>query len=540
VADDKQGDDLFEDLDKFFAPIKDVDWDEPDETASAPPREEHVAVRETQEPTDVGSVQVPASSGGDEGDEAGDEAGHEEWYDAGPSAIDEILKEPTDVDDVRIVEDAPASSTDQTDLFETPETGAPSDEGADDDGVGGGFWEHDDEEAPVVAESDEPIVVAGDLSDDEPTEEDLEAAAEHFADSVRADRYDTEPAGFDDEGGPSSGAELLTELGADEVEQDILSDLEEREHAAVIVGTEGITGPSWQEPATVEVGADLERRGPDSGERDVPAAFLTGTLLAGLAVASLLIGPGAFAIVATVVVLAAQGELFGLMVRGRHQPATAVGLVTGALIMIGAYYRGVEAIPAMLALGLVATFLWYLTVPAMQRKNILLDAGLTMLNVVWIPVLAGYLIALSTGPEGTELVIAVVGLTFAYDTAAFLAGTVVGGAWFRRGMAPGTSPKKSWEGFILAAFATVFISVSIVTSFVAPFNDRRIDTMLLGLVVVVAATLGDLAESLVKRDLDVKDMSTILPGHGGVLDRIDSLLFVAPASYLLLGVLDIV
>jgi phosphatidate cytidylyltransferase len=107
-------------------------------------------------------------------------------------------------------------------------------------------------------------------------------------------------------------------------------------------------------------------------------------------------------------------------------------------------------------------------------------------------------------------------------------------------MAPGTSPKKSWEGFILAAFATVFISVSIVTSFVAPFNDRRIDTMLLGLVVVVAATLGDLAESLVKRDLDVKDMSTILPGHGGVLDRIDSLLFVAPASYLLLGVLDIV
>jgi phosphatidate cytidylyltransferase len=525
VADDKQGDDLFEDLDKFFAPIKDVDWDEPDEPASAPPREEHVAVRETPEPTG-GPLSVPEASGSEE---PGDE-----WHDRAPSAIDEILEEPVEVDDVQIVEDAPSSPTDQADLFEAPE----SDEPAGDAGVGGGFWEHDDDEVSVVAGSDESA--AADRSDDEPSQEDLEAAAEHFADSVRADRYDTEPAGFGDELDSSSGGELLSELGANEVEQDILSDLEEREQEAVIVGTEGISGPSWQEPATVEVGADLERRGPDVGERDVPAAFLTGTLLAGAAVASLLIGPGAFAIVATVVVLAAQGELFGVMVRSRHQPATAVGLVTGALIMIGAYYRGVEAIPAMFALGLLATFLWYLTVPAMQRKNILLNAGLTMLNVAWIPVLAGYLIALANAAEGTALVIAVVGLTFVYDTAAFLTGTVVGGAWFRRGMAPATSPKKSWEGFLVATLFTVFISVALVTSFVAPFNDRRIDTMVLGLVVAVVATLGDLAESLIKRDLDVKDMSTVLPGHGGVLDRIDSLLFVAPASYLLLGVLDII
>jgi phosphatidate cytidylyltransferase len=194
----------------------------------------------------------------------------------------------------------------------------------------------------------------------------------------------------------------------------------------------------------------------------------------------------------------------------------------------------------MFVLGVVATFLWYLTVPAMQRKNILQNAGLTILNMAWIPVLAGYLIALSTQPDGRDLVIAVVGLTYLYDTAAFMAGTVVGGAWFRRGMAPATSPKKSWEGLLVATVVTVFISVALVTSFVVPFNERRVDTMLLGLVVVIAATLGDLAESLIKRDLDVKDMSTVLPGHGGVLDRIDSLLFVAPAAYLLLGAIDVV
>lgn len=527
MADDKQGDDLFEDLDKFFAPIKDVDWDEPDEPEPAAPREEHVAVHDKQDVDATPSHEQPED---------------DDWYDAGPAAIDDILTGPTEVDDIRIVDETSEAPADQGDLFE-----------GDDQPVGRGFWEQADavaEDAPIAlgeimddpvdgdAPADEASVDGS--SDDEPSEEDLEAAAEHFADSVRAERYDTEPVGIEGDA-PTPGADLLSDLGADEVEQEILSDIEHPEqHTAVIMGTEGISGPSWQEPATVEVGADLDRRGPDPGERDVPAAFLTGTILAGAAVASLLIGPGAFAVVATIIVLAAQGELFGVMVRQRHQPGTAIGLVTGALIMIGAYYRGVEAIPAMFALGLVATFLWYLTVPAMQRKNILQNTGLTMLNVAWIPVLAGYLVALANGPDGTALVIAVVGLTYLYDTAAFLAGTVAGGAWFRRGMAPATSPKKSWEGFLVATLVTVFVSVALVTSFVAPFNDRRIDTMLLGLVVAVMATLGDLAESLIKRDLDVKDMSTVLPGHGGVLDRIDSLLFTAPAAYLLLGTLDII
>ena len=92
-------------------------------------------------------------------------------------------------------------------------------------------------------------------------------------------------------------------------------------------------------------------------------------------------------------------------------------------------------------------------------------------------------------------------------------------------------------GLLGGTFATVVASGAFVTSFVGPFEDRRVDALLLGLVVAIAATLGDLAESVVKRDVGVKDMGTVLPGHGGVLDRIDSLLFVAPATFLLFRVI---
>jgi len=126
----------------------------------------------------------------------------------------------------------------------------------------------------------------------------------------------------------------------------------------------------------------------------------------------------------------------------------------------------------------------------------------------------------------------VIGLTFVFDTFAFLGGSIMGGQFFQRPLAPSVSPKKSIEGVIIATLVTVIVSVALVTSFVTPFEDMRIETLVLGLVVAAAATFGDLAESLIKRDLGLKDMGSVLPGHGGVLDRIDSLLFVAPAAFL--------
>jgi phosphatidate cytidylyltransferase len=213
-----------------------------------------------------------------------------------------------------------------------------------------------------------------------------------------------------------------------------------------------------------------------------------------------------------------------------------VGLATGALIMAGAYYKGESAMLAMFALGVVATFLWFLAVPAAHRKHLAANIGLTLLGVAYIPLLAGYLLLTLTLPDGDSLVITVILLTLVFDTAAFLGGSVFGGVSIQRPLAPATSPKKSWEGTILATAATV-LCAAIAKSFVTSLGDHGLAAFGLGLAVAVAATFGDLAESLIKRDLGIKDMSSVLPGHGGVLDRIDSLLFVAPVAFLLFRVI---
>jgi phosphatidate cytidylyltransferase len=520
VADDKPGgDDLFEDLDKFFAPIRDVDWESEESTpASDTPQEEHVAVRPSEsEPIVIAdepevAIGAPAAIDDDDDDDS--------WYDTSVlEPIDELMGEAIEDEDIddELVAAAPGPETDQGGLFDVPavshEAGALDEMSMDDDDV--------------------------------PSPEDIEAAAEHFSGSIHVeDELDEEP--VEDvviavaESG-ASGDDLFADIHGGEVEDDILSDLDEDDGVprTVVVGSEGLGGPSWQEPTSVEVGADLDRRGPNEGERDVPAAFLTGIVLAGVALGSLMIGKGAFAIVAGLVVLVAQGELFGVTVKHHQQPATAVGLVTGALMIAGAYYHGEAGVLAMFALGVIATFLWFIAAPPTHRKGSITQIGVTLMNVAYIPLLASYLIVTLAigGSDGKALVVAVIGLTFIFDTAAFLVGSVWGGSYFQRPLAPSVSPKKSLEGLIGATLLTIIVAMALVPTFVGPFEDKKIETLLLAVVVAAAATLGDLAESLIKRDLGIKDMGSILPGHGGVLDRIDSLLFVAPAAFLLFRVI---
>jgi len=486
VPEGDKKDDLFEDLDKFFAPIQDVDW--PENPSAAPPGEQAPPDTDTgviDEPDDSSRAgSIPRQEEPLEGSSPS-EAGSEEsvW---GEEEAAEISEE--------TFGRAPSAYVDLP---------GPS------------------EEAEEEPEIDSPLREAS-AEDEEPSPEAVEAAAEHFARSVR-DEADLD---LEDE---TSLPELL---GGGE--EDIAAEMEEpvgsgRATSMSGSGSEGLGGPSWQEPTTIEVGMEHEAR---RTGRDVPAAFITGLALAGVALGSLALGKWAFALTAGAIVLWAQGELYLAFQRHHLQPATALGLVSGGLVLGAAYFRGEAAMLSMFVLSVFAAFLWYMAAPASHRRGTATNIGVTVLGIAYVPLMAGFALAMLDLTDGRAVVLSVIGLTFVYDTAAF----IVGSWWGNRPLAPTISPKKSLEGAIGATLVVIAVSVGAVAPYVTALNTVG-KSVALAVVVAVLAPLGDLAESLIKRDLGVKDMGSVLPGHGGVLDRIDSVLFVVPAAFLFLRVI---
>ncbi len=155
------------------------------------------------------------------------------------------------------------------------------------------------------------------------------------------------------------------------------------------------------------------------------------------------------------------------------------------------------------------------------------SVGVTLLGTAWIGFGLGCVLLLRDVPDhGFEVSLAVLLAIFADDTAAYVGGRAVG----RHKLAPAISPGKTWEGFVFGSLAAVLVV------FLALYEDREEfltigESLLLGVVVALAAPLGDLFESMLKRDLGVKDSGRILAGHGGVLDRIDAILFAFPAAF---------
>ncbi len=489
-------DDLFEDLDKFFAPIQDVDWPEtrPPASRRSETPSEH-AERGDAEPERAASSEPAEVPAGQEGLFEPVEEPASEAREPAPDEVEEPeVEEPEEEEEELSPETLAHPPSPYVDLP------GPSEE---------------EEEEEAVSELEEPEV-------EEPSLEAVEAAAEHFAESVRSEvRLEPEPV----EESEATLPDLLA--GGEPSEEEALLGAEEPSTRTLKVGAEGLGGPSWQEPTAVEVGAEHERR---PMGRDVPAAFLTGLVLAALALGSIAIAAGAFAIVASAIVLWAQGEFYRALQKRHHQPATALGLVAGGLVLAGAYYRGEAAMVSMFLLAIVATFLWYMAVPSTHRKDVAANVGLTVLGVAYIPLLAGYaLVLLKLPADARGIVVSVIGLTFAYDTAAF----IVGSWWGSRPLAPTISPKKSIEGAVGATLVVIAVSVGAVAPSVG-LLDTVGRSVGLAVVVAIFAPLGDLAESLLKRDLGLKDMGSVLPGHGGVLDRIDSVLFVIPAAFLFL------
>jgi phosphatidate cytidylyltransferase len=208
-------------------------------------------------------------------------------------------------------------------------------------------------------------------------------------------------------------------------------------------------------------------------------------------------------------------------------PAVYVGTV---LALLGAEKGGVVWLLGGFLSCFVVAFM--LNAVATTRAAATAAVGSSVLGAAWIGLGLGHLILLRELNDKARLLAVTVLLTvFAADTFAYLGGRLIG----RRRMAPTLSPGKTWEGFAVGSLAGVFVS------FVALYKDRHHflniwEAVVLGVVVVLAAAAGDLFESMLKRDMQVKDTGHLLGGHGGVLDRIDALLFASAAAfYLVLG-----
>lgn len=272
-----------------------------------------------------------------------------------------------------------------------------------------------------------------------------------------------------------------------------------------------------------------------TGERNIPQAIGVGLALA--AVALLIFrresNLPALALITVVAVLAAV-EAFDAMRRAGSHPATLLGLVATAALPVSVYYRGDAAFAMVLALMVVFGALWYLSGADTQRPA--LNLGLTFLGVGWIGVTAGFAGLLLKLEDGSSMIVAAIVCTAVYDTGALAGGSVFGRPGHKFHSA---SPNKTWEGTITGVLAAVAAGAVMGILDVSPFSIKIEHAVILGLLAGIMAPIGDLTESMVKRDLGVKDMGNILPGHGGVLDRIDGLLFVLPATYYLALLLDL-
>ena len=266
--------------------------------------------------------------------------------------------------------------------------------------------------------------------------------------------------------------------------------------------------------------------------RNLAAAVGTGLFLAGLFVICYLIGPAALVGLATVAIAGCALEAFAMFQRAGFRPATLVGALGSGGAVLAAYWKGTAAMPEVFVVVLFASLVWYLARVVEARPVV--NVAVTIFGFAWVGALGSFAALLLQAHQGSHLFLGAVVPTVVADMAAWFVGSRIG----RHPLAPATSPSKTWEGFIGGALGAL-VAGAVIGSQVAPWGGVR-HGLELGLVVALVAPLGDLVQSMVKRDLRLKDSGAMLPGHGGLLDRFDSLLFVLPATYFLVLVLHIV
>ena len=276
------------------------------------------------------------------------------------------------------------------------------------------------------------------------------------------------------------------------------------------------TGP---DPSTPPPATTQSRAG-----RNLPVAIASGVGLATMIIVTLVFLKWLFMVVVVAAVLVAIWELDrGFRAKGVNLPQEPL-MLGGTVMVVSAYFEGTEPLVTATAVTGLVTMLWLL------RRGIdgfVRDATASVFTIFYVPFLGSFVALLLAEDDGVKAIITFIAVTAASDIGGYVAGVLFG----KHPMAPVISPKKSWEGFAGSALACVVAGWLLVDYLLE--GDWWVGVAL-GLIAVVMATLGDLVESVIKRDLGIKDMSQVIPGHGGLMDRLDSLLATVAPIWLLL------
>jgi phosphatidate cytidylyltransferase len=258
--------------------------------------------------------------------------------------------------------------------------------------------------------------------------------------------------------------------------------------------------------------------------RNLPVAIAVGVGLGALVLVPLFAYRPIFVLVIAAAVVVGVWELVRAISAAEARPPLVPLLVGSGGTMLLAWFSGAEALTIGLVLTVIAVLLWRLADGPVGFQR---DVTAAALVAAYVPFLAGFAVLLLLPDDGALRVIAFIATVVCSDTGGYIFGVLFG----RHPMAPTVSPKKSWEGM---AGSLLACAIGGVCFFVFGFDALWWQGVIFGFAIAIAATLGDLAESMIKRDLGIKDMGSLLPGHGGLMDRLDSLLLAAPVAYLLL------
>ncbi len=285
-----------------------------------------------------------------------------------------------------------------------------------------------------------------------------------------------------------------------------------------------------------------------SGPRDLPTAIGVGLLMAALFVVAVVLSPKLVLLVVVAVLAFGSIEYFDKVSEKGYRPATIIGIIACATMPIAAYWAGEQALPLLIAVGFVAgavTFIGAKSLEAAPMPNM----AITMLGILWIGFFGSFAALILRYSKGSGFPVAsgIISTSIGTDTLCLLAigvvandvgALVLGSTAGKSPLRAWISPSKSVEGLFGGTVATILAMVIVgLTDRSSTWNSAG-DLIVLGIVISVMAPIGDLTESMFKRNLDIKDFGAIVKGHGGVLDRFDGFLFSLPAVYYLLQILE--